>query len=214
MTIKDKMKTYNFWISLVSAVLLLVRIIGDNYGFQVDSALVMDITTGVCGIFVILGIISVPQKSISSVKNPINNGEVSMNDKVLEYNSLFIDMNKKMQNNNISTENICINEENKTKNDDLTLTTDVGNIDVSVTNNGTSFVDACSDDCINVEENKQGENLDVINNIQDDKEECESNIIDLQATETQDKTNEINDKFASILATLSPEDIESLKKML
>ncbi|MBQ9790489.1 MAG: hypothetical protein IJW24_02720 [Clostridia bacterium] len=63
MTLKDKMKTYNFWISLVSAVLLLVRIIGDKYGFAVDAGLVMDITTGVCGIFVILGIISAPSKN-------------------------------------------------------------------------------------------------------------------------------------------------------
>ena len=72
MTLRDKMKTYNFWISLVSAVLLIIRIIGDKYGFSVDSGLVMDITTGICGIFVILGIISVPQKNQNLSQN--NNG--------------------------------------------------------------------------------------------------------------------------------------------
>lgn len=55
-----RMKTYNFWISLVSAIILLLRIIGDKFNFFVDAALIMDITTGLCGIFVVLGIISAP----------------------------------------------------------------------------------------------------------------------------------------------------------
>lgn len=63
MTLKDKMKTYNFWISLVSAILLVARIIADKFNFEIDSSLVMDITTGLCGIFVVLGIISAPQKT-------------------------------------------------------------------------------------------------------------------------------------------------------
>ena len=61
MSLKDKMKTYNFWISLVSAVVLIVRIIGDKFNFIVDTSLIMDITTGLCSIFVILGILSVPK---------------------------------------------------------------------------------------------------------------------------------------------------------
>ena len=77
MTLKDKMKTYNFWISLVSAILLLVRVIGDKYGFSVDAGLVMDITTGLCGIFVILGIISAPQKN-QSTQTGVSKGEKVM----------------------------------------------------------------------------------------------------------------------------------------
>lgn len=55
-----RMKTYNFWISLVSAVILVLRIVGDKFNFFVDATLIMDITTGLCGIFVVLGIISAP----------------------------------------------------------------------------------------------------------------------------------------------------------
>ena len=65
MHIIDKMKTYNFWISLVSAVLLVARILGDKFGFEIDGSLVMDVTTAMCGVFVVLGIISAPQKVVT-----------------------------------------------------------------------------------------------------------------------------------------------------
>ena len=68
MGIKDKMKTYNFWISLVSALLLVARILGTKYGFSIDSGLVMDVTTAMCSVFVILGIISAPQKVVTQIK--------------------------------------------------------------------------------------------------------------------------------------------------
>ena len=41
--------------------MLIVRIIGDKFNFIVDTNLIMDITTGLCSIFVILGILSVPK---------------------------------------------------------------------------------------------------------------------------------------------------------
>ena len=63
--LKDKMKTYNFWISLVSAVLLVARLIASKFNIEIDSSLVMDVTTGLCGIFVVLGIISAPQKTVT-----------------------------------------------------------------------------------------------------------------------------------------------------
>ena len=76
MGIKDKMKTYNFWISLVSALLLVARILGTKYGFTIDSGLVMDVTTAMCSVFVILGIISAPQKVVTKYQT-INEAENS-----------------------------------------------------------------------------------------------------------------------------------------
>lgn len=76
MSLKDKMKTYNFWISLASAIVLIVRILGDKFNFIVDTSLIMDITTGLCSIFVILGILSVPKSNKNDNKN---NSEDSMN---------------------------------------------------------------------------------------------------------------------------------------
>lgn len=90
MTIKDKMKTYNFWISLVSAVLLLLRVIGSKYNFEIDSGLVMDVTTGLCGIFVVLGIISAPQKN--PAKTAKNTENIQNSAKVSNSNSIIAEI--------------------------------------------------------------------------------------------------------------------------
>lgn len=61
MTIKDKLKSYNFWITLVSAIILLLQVFGEKFNFKIDSNFVIDVTTALCSIFVVLGIISVPK---------------------------------------------------------------------------------------------------------------------------------------------------------
>lgn len=80
MTLKQRMKQYNFWISLVSACLLVARIIGSKFNYEIDSSLVMDITTALCGVFVILGIISSPVKVI---QNDLEKTAKNKEDKVL-----------------------------------------------------------------------------------------------------------------------------------
>lgn len=72
------MKTYNFWISLVSAVLLVARLVASKFNVEIDSSLVMDITTGLCGIFVVLGIISAPQKTVTKIVNNNENGSTAL----------------------------------------------------------------------------------------------------------------------------------------
>ena len=164
MTLKDKMKTYNFWISLVSAVLLIVRILGDTYGFSVDAGLVMDLTTGVCGIFVILGIISVPQKNEINKINKVEN----MDQKVVSYNNMFQDLSEKVQidSNVVSKiENIIEIEENIV--DDLMC----GN-DIIVSDSQDEVVDSTSDEDVaseqiteNIEDNTGDKLLEFLNTL-------------------------------------------------
>lgn len=61
MTIKDKLKSYNFWITLVSAIILLLQVFGEKFKFKIDSNFIIDVTTALCSVFVVLGIISVPK---------------------------------------------------------------------------------------------------------------------------------------------------------
>jgi len=82
MTLKDKMKTYNFWISIASAIVLIVRIVGEKFNFFVDATLLMDITTGLCSIFVICGILSVPKSKTSTT--PIQSATQESINKVTE----------------------------------------------------------------------------------------------------------------------------------
>lgn len=55
-----KMKTYDFWVKLAAAIVLLVQIVGNKFGLEIDSMIFMDIITAVAGILVVLGIISAP----------------------------------------------------------------------------------------------------------------------------------------------------------
>lgn len=68
MNLKDKIRTYNFWISLASAVLVFLRLLGQIVGFKIDSSSFMDIVTALCGILVVLGIIIMPTSFKSSTK--------------------------------------------------------------------------------------------------------------------------------------------------
>lgn len=66
MNIKEKMKSYSFWMSLTSAVILVIKLIGQKYGFVIDDGFISDLVTSLCGVFVILGIIVLPTNKNSS----------------------------------------------------------------------------------------------------------------------------------------------------
>ena len=55
-----KFKTYDFWVKILSALLLLLRIVFAEIGINFDSSLILDVATAVAGIMVVLGIISAP----------------------------------------------------------------------------------------------------------------------------------------------------------
>ena len=54
------LKSYNFWIRLVAVIVLLLRVIGAEFGFSIDAGLIIDIATAVASVLVVLGIIQVP----------------------------------------------------------------------------------------------------------------------------------------------------------
>lgn len=61
MKLKDKIKSYSFWVSIASAVILILKVLGNRFGFTVDESMVSDIFTALCSILVLLGIIVIPQ---------------------------------------------------------------------------------------------------------------------------------------------------------
>ena len=64
---KNRLTNYNFWISIVSAILLLLQ----AFDFEFDILYVNEILTAILGLLVVIGIISDPTKSgtESSVEN-------------------------------------------------------------------------------------------------------------------------------------------------
>lgn len=81
MKIKDKIKSYSFWVSLASAVILILKVIGSRFGFTVDESMVSDAFTAICSILVLLGIIVVPttpeKTNLNESQNNLNTNKPS-----------------------------------------------------------------------------------------------------------------------------------------
>ncbi len=60
--LKNKVKNYGFWMSLTGAVILMLQTIGNYCGFSINSVAIESIITSICGVLVVLGIISNPEK--------------------------------------------------------------------------------------------------------------------------------------------------------
>ena len=94
MKLKDRIKTYNFWVSLSSAIFLMIKLLGEQIGFRVDESIFNDLITSLCGILVILGIIVPPsgKVQVSSFSEVIKNSEVneSSTNNIIVENDNFI----------------------------------------------------------------------------------------------------------------------------
>lgn len=62
MKLRDRIKTYNFWVSIASALFLIINLIGKRFNFTVDENQYIDIFTTICSVLVLLGIIVPPFK--------------------------------------------------------------------------------------------------------------------------------------------------------
>lgn len=85
MKLKDKIKSYSFWVSIASAVILILKVLGNRFGFTVDESMISDIFTALCSVLVLLGIIVIPQSpsQTNSTKQDINQQlEETMNENI------------------------------------------------------------------------------------------------------------------------------------
>ena len=77
--LKEKLKSYRFWVSLASAVLLLVQAIGGPLGLSVDEETYMSIVNSALGVFVVLGIISHPAQNLFAKNKETADKEENIN---------------------------------------------------------------------------------------------------------------------------------------
>ena len=63
MKIPARIRTYAFWIGLSSAVVILVQSLGKLFGFEIESSLIENVIMSICGVLVVLGIVSRPTES-------------------------------------------------------------------------------------------------------------------------------------------------------
>lgn len=101
--VKNKLKSYSFWVSLASAILLLVQTIGRPLGLVIDESTYMSIVNSVLGVFVVLGIISHPAQNLLK-----NNQSVDCNEG--NYSETLTAQNTK--NGDLTSKNVDIHAKN------------------------------------------------------------------------------------------------------
>lgn len=63
MTLKEKTKTYSFWISLVSCLLIIAKTVVEQFDISISQNIVNTIVTAICAVLVLFGIVSSPTKA-------------------------------------------------------------------------------------------------------------------------------------------------------
>ena len=60
---KEKFKSYSFWMSVTAAVILVLNNIGNVFGFEVSSDVVTKIVDSICGVLILFGVITMSKDS-------------------------------------------------------------------------------------------------------------------------------------------------------
>lgn len=76
MKFKDRIKSYSFWTALSGAVVILVQAIAKCFGFQFEEEIVSDIIMSICGVLVVFGVVTMPNKKEEN--NDIKDDETSI----------------------------------------------------------------------------------------------------------------------------------------
>ena len=58
MKLKEKFKSYKFWVALTSAVIIFLQTLGKELGFSISEETISNIVITFCGILVLLGFIN------------------------------------------------------------------------------------------------------------------------------------------------------------
>ena len=116
MNLREKIKSYSFWVSLGSAIILILKVLGTRFGFHVDETMISDLFTALCSILVIMGIIVIPQpkdlsKPTTTIDNIIQSNQVAENNPqtFIEENTKEVEIENKLDDNTV----ICNNTQNE-----------------------------------------------------------------------------------------------------
>ena len=60
---KDKFKSYSFWVGLVASIMLVVKFLAEQFGFKIDEEEINNFVNSILGILTVLGVINNPTKN-------------------------------------------------------------------------------------------------------------------------------------------------------
>ena len=59
----NKIKSYGFWVSLSSALVMLATALGKAFGFEIENKIIEDVVMSIAGLLAVFGIVSMNKKS-------------------------------------------------------------------------------------------------------------------------------------------------------
>ena len=65
---KQRLKSYKFWVSLSASVILLVNSLGNLFGFKIDEVAMESVIMAFCGVLVVLGFVDKPKENQSTTE--------------------------------------------------------------------------------------------------------------------------------------------------
>ena len=109
---KEKFKSYSFWMSVTAAVILVINNIGKTFGFEVDGEVVTKIVDSICGVLILFGVITMAKndKKDEDVKNNVDEFECDEKSKISNNDNLNSQSKNKFD---IKTNAFENNDENK-----------------------------------------------------------------------------------------------------
>lgn len=125
---KNRLTNYNFWISIVSAVLLILQ----AFEFQFDIMYINEIATAVLGLLVVIGIINDPTKSAAK-KESTTETKSEENTTQIEDEITKVDIAQNVKTENVANEEIISTTE-KDEDKEITFPIDEEN-EIDVDNN-------------------------------------------------------------------------------
>lgn len=115
---KNRITNYNFWISIVSATLLILQ----AFNIKLDIANINEIVTALLGLLVVIGIINDPTKSAKDTENDVKStNKKKAGNKQIEPSKTENKAEKDVEDVNQKGENEQQNEENQIDNKDLNI---------------------------------------------------------------------------------------------
>ncbi|MBO5310315.1 MAG: hypothetical protein J6A98_03870 [Clostridia bacterium] len=78
---KERLKSYKFWVALSGAVVIFVKALGQAFGFEISADVVDGVIMGFCGILVAMGLVEKPAKTTAENDDPDTCGKDEIQEK-------------------------------------------------------------------------------------------------------------------------------------
>lgn len=69
---KEKLKSYSFWVGLIASIMLVVKFVAESFGLSINEESIDTVVNSILGILTVFGVINKPKEKIDSNENVDN----------------------------------------------------------------------------------------------------------------------------------------------